>query len=84
MTARTSGDGAPTMTDEEILAHYRHWYPHITVTEAKALRRNELQFGHLGRIKVQQERLAEIKARNELRDWLFGVYSVDDEDGDDD
>jgi hypothetical protein len=78
----TGVTGEP-MSDAEILHRYRGRYPHINLTEAKALRRKELQFGHLGRVKVQQERLAETKARNELRDRLFGVYSVDDADGKD-
>jgi hypothetical protein len=62
------------MTDEEILAHYRLANPYISLEQAKALHRIELKFGHLGRIKTQQEQQALEEARRELRERLFGVH----------
>jgi hypothetical protein len=47
--------------------------PYISLTRARELHRIELKFGHLGRIKKHQERLAREEARHQLRERLFGV-----------
>jgi hypothetical protein len=44
-----------TMTDEEILAHYRLANPYISLQQAKALHRIELKFGHLSRRDCQRD-----------------------------
>ena len=58
------------MTDKEILSHYRLANPYISLAQAREIHRVELKFGHLGRIKVRQERLAEAEARREMREML--------------
>jgi hypothetical protein len=67
-----TGETGEPMSDAQILERYRGRFPFITVTEAKALRRLDLQFGHLGR----RDGLAEERARNELRGRLFGSNSA--------
>jgi hypothetical protein len=76
----TGVTGEP-MSDAEILHRYRGRYPHINLTEAKALRRLDLQFGHLGRT---ADRLAEARTRNELHDPLLGAHGTTDEGGEGD
>lgn len=71
------------MSDNEVLAHYRPVHPYISLAQAKELHRIEREFGHLARIKMQEEWLARAQARRELRDRLFGAQNVADADEDD-
>lgn len=61
-----------TMTDKQILEHYREANPHVSLRVAKELHRLELKFRHVGvaaRRREQQAREAEQLRLNRLCEW---------------
>jgi hypothetical protein len=63
------------MSDNEILAHYRWVYPHVSLGQAKEVYRTWLKFRHLGALAEKKERETADAERLRFRQQLFGPQS---------
>jgi hypothetical protein len=71
----------PVNDSDENLARWRELYPFISIGAAKALRRVEMQFGHLGALEKTREREAAQERAHQLRERLFGGSRLPSADG---